>query len=96
MINKMRYWMNSILGAKSYINSDFSATTSGSVREDGLIRLNRLLFELIKTRRDVEAVHTTHGRWNQVKPDYVLEIDDPNNQRECLFPQHNCIKLVPI
>jgi len=92
----MRYWMNTILGDKGCINDDFGATVSKSVREDGRMQLNWLILNLIKTRRDVEVVHTTHGRWNQVKPDNVLVIDDPDNQRECLFPQHNCIKLIPI
>lgn len=95
LINKIRFWLNSVMGAASY-SLHHAAPSKERMREVSQKTIG-FLFELItKPRKDIEAIATsTSYKWNLVKPEHVLQSDVAESQLDTLIPLHDCIKIVP-
>lgn len=94
LINKVRYWLNSVLGERSHSQYQ-SAPATERMREISSNVLS-LIFELINSqRKDVDVIPSYRHKWNQVKPEHILKGDLSENQRLNVIPLHDCVKLVP-
>ena len=98
LINKSRFWFNSVLGPTSYSSGGSSAPSRDRMREVSQ-KLLQMLFDLItKHRNDVEVVSfpsSKSSQWNLVPPNDVLQSGTSVNQIDELFALHDGIKLVP-
>ena len=93
LINKIRFWLNSVMDAPSYSRHHHAAPSKERMREVSQKTLG-FLFELItKPRKDAEFVPSTSYKWNLVKSEHVEQLDDEESQLDTLIPLHNCIKL---
>ena len=94
LINKMRYWLNSVLGERSHSQSQAAPSTERMRQVSS--KVLELVFELINTqRKDVDVVSTCGHKWNLVKPEHVLKGDTSENQWDSVIPLHDCVKLIP-
>ncbi|KAK4021218.1 hypothetical protein OUZ56_003137 [Daphnia magna] len=69
LINKIRFWLNSVMGAASYSLYD------GLSFQENIQKVNQkttgFFFELItKPRRDIEVIASASYKWNLVKPNH--------------------------
>lgn len=92
-ISRIRYWINSVLGIKSY-TTHYAGPTPERLREVNS-KVLKLLFEVIeKRRKDVEPVATFSFKWNCIPEQHILRGDVQENQYDTLIPMLDGIKLV--
>lgn len=96
LINKMRFWLNSVMGSSSYGHHHQAAPSKDRIREVSHKTL-KMLFQLINKQRPAvdTVVQSNTYKWHQVKPEHVLQSDVSESQLDCLIPLHDCIKLCP-
>lgn len=93
LINKARYWLNSVFGAAHSFSSPNAAPSIERIREVSHKTLNSL-FELItKQRKDIEVINTCSYKWNLIRPEHIIFSDVPDSQLDTLVPLHDCVKL---
>ena len=98
LINKSRFWFNSVLGPTSYSLSGCSAPSRERMLEVSQKTL-KMLFDLITKHRDdvddIVCLPPSQSKWNMIPPDQVLESDSSENQIDQLIALHDGIKLNP-
>ena len=98
LINKSRFWFNSVLGPTSYSSSGCSAPSRERMLEVSQKTL-KMLFDLITKHRDdvddIVCLPPSQSKWNMIPPYQVLESDSSENQIDQLIALHDGIKLNP-
>ncbi len=94
LINKTRFWMNSVLGVVPH-GQHQAAPSKERMREVNQKTLGFLFDLILKPRKDVDFVPSTSYKWNLIKPEHILQSDCPESQMETLIPLHDCVKMIP-
>ena len=98
LINKGRFLLNSVLGARCYGSTVYSQQAPSLERMREVSgKMLQLLWQLINIPRskDVDVVYPSQShQWNVVKKEHILKCDASVNQTTSVVPLHDSIKLI--